>query len=50
MHASALYVLPRTSIALQATRVFANPYKILQITEDADSKQIKRAYRKLALR
>ena len=36
--------------ALQATRAFVNPYKVLQLSEDADSKQIKRAYRKLALR
>lgn len=29
---------------------FVNPYKVLQISEDADPKAIKKAYRKLALR
>ena len=36
--------------ALQVARAFVNPYKVLQLSEDADPSQIKRAYRKLALR
>ena len=34
----------------QVARAFINPYKVLQVSEDADPSQIKRAYRKLALR
>lgn len=34
----------------QVLQSFVNPYKVLQISEDADPKAIKRAYRKLALR
>ena len=33
----------------QVARAFNNPYKVLQVSEDADPSQIKRAYRKLAL-
>ena len=39
-----------TAALLQVARAFINPYKVLQVSEDADPSQIKRAYRKLALR
>lgn len=37
-------------VICQVSHSFVNPYKVLQVSEDADPKQIKRAYRKLALR
>ena len=37
-------------VAFQVSCAFVNPYKVLQVSEDADPKEIKRAYRKLALR
>lgn len=39
-----------TYVPGQVSQSFVNPYKVLQISEDADPKVIKKAYRKLALR
>ena len=39
-----------THVPGQGLQSFVNPYKVLQISEDADPKAIKKAYRKLALR